>query len=435
MPSSATAMKTAPAVADRWLRPERLVVPAPRTRVSLLQDLLPPDLSARSTTLHVAVTACDAEVWQIETLEAGPGLELPPLPPPSAPSSPAETTPWTITLALPTGLGLETGGYAGDGTPAARLLAGLADRFVTHPNVVNAAALNWAPRGTAYTEGGLLDGWLEGRWDLLPRRSNIVGILLDAGLDEQARCAVENALSTFRTVGGGRCLVEETSTPLAMRLIRGPGGRSLGQLADAGPLVEAARRLVNRGAEAIAILTDMEPLATFDAAYAAGQGPDPIGGLEAMISRLVGRAVGRPTAHAPWIPPSLDQVDPRGAAEELGLSYFLCVLRGLQEAPAAVAPGSHPGGWPAAGVLVVPATAMGGSGTYAASKRGLYLVAVDNPSVLEVTAEALGLEACHARTWAEAAGVVLALREGIAPETLQRPFPRNLVPTLPVHSS
>jgi hypothetical protein len=60
-------------------------------------------------------------------------------------------------------------------------------------------------------------------------------------------------------------------------------------------------------------------------------------------------------------------------------------------------------------------------------ERGIPLITVDNPCLLEVTAEALALERTGAMVlgaagYAEAAGLVLALREGIAPAALRRPL-------------
>lgn len=412
------------AVPDAWVRLGHVEIPAPPPEALAqgLEALLPVSESG-ATCLHAAVVGVAGGRWQVETFEAGPDLTLPPLPRNGGPAAAGQA--WTVTFLAPTGLGLATGGFAGDANPAVSLLAATADRCVTHPNAVNAAALNWARPGVAYVEGGLLDGWLAGRWDLLPQRAHTLGLLIDGGLPLRAQDALDNAIAAFRTVGGGRVIREEMADPLRMTLTRDGRGRSAGTIADASALLEAGHRLMARGATAMAIVSDMTHLALHDEAYASGQGPDPIGGLEAMLSRVLGRALGMPVAHAPWLPVSCDPVDPRGAAEELGLDYLLCVLRGLQRAPVPVAPGTRDA-WPAEGMVVVPRTAAGGSGTLAAAGRGLALVAVDNPGVLDITPAALGIEAWHARSWAEAAGLSLALREGLAPETLERPLARNL---------
>ena len=56
-------------------------------------------------------------------------------------------------LVVPTGIGAEIGGHAGDATPVARLLASVCDTLITHPNVVNASDLNEMPANGLYVEG------------------------------------------------------------------------------------------------------------------------------------------------------------------------------------------------------------------------------------------------------------------------------------------
>ena len=72
------------------------------------------------------------------------------------------------------------------------------------------------------------------------------------------------------------------------------------------------------------------------------------------------------------------------------------------------------------GAVVAPAGALGGAAVLACAERGIPLISVANPCLLEVTAEALGLAAIPASSYAEAAGMVLALREGIDPAALTR---------------
>ena len=44
-----------------------------------------------------------------------------------------------VVMIIPTGIGCEIGGHAGDATPAAKLLASVCDKLIIHPNVVNAS--------------------------------------------------------------------------------------------------------------------------------------------------------------------------------------------------------------------------------------------------------------------------------------------------------
>lgn len=53
-----------------------------------------------------------------------------------------------IVFIVPTGIGAEIGGHAGDASPAAKLIASLCDNFVTHPNVFNASDINEMPENT-----------------------------------------------------------------------------------------------------------------------------------------------------------------------------------------------------------------------------------------------------------------------------------------------
>jgi hypothetical protein len=169
---------------------------------------------------------------------------------------------------------------------------------------------------------------------------------------------------------------------------------------------------------------------------------------------------------------ALDQdLDHRAAAEELGYTFLPCVLVGLSRAPDLVPLGPHgpqargvpdraigmtaadsspepinpaeglsgadrwmagrnwsgvgfqPGALltaTALGAVVAPAGALGGEAVLASAERGIPVIAVQNPCLLQVTGEALGLEVLPAATYAEAAGLVLALREGLDPATLRR---------------
>ncbi len=334
--------------------------------------------------------------------------------------------PFVATLILPTGIGLQTGGFAGDGTVATNLLAQAADVVVTHPNAVNAAGLNWARSNVLYVEGAMLDTWLAGAIALRPVRANRVGVLVDRAIATIGGMPlVQNAIGAFGAVGGGAALCTLTDAPLELALELAPGGTSLGAMRNPDVLVHGARQLVARGADAIALVTEFthltDPASDPGDPYLAGRGVDPIGGLEAILSHIVWHAVGVPCAHAPFLWPSAEACDPRVAAEELGGTFIACVLRGLQTAPRPVALGAaRAGDVLCPDVVIVPQGAVGGSGTLVSGARGLPLIAVDNPSVLSVDSTDLELAATPARSYAEAAGLVLALAAGLDPLALER---------------
>ena len=339
-------------------------------------------------------------------------------------------------LVIPTGIGCAVGGYAGDALPAARLLAAASGCLITHPNVMNGAALYWSDSRIHYVEGSSLDRFASGELLLRPVRRQRVGLLLDAGIEPELRLRQLQVADGCRaTLGLEIGPVVTTDVPLEVSLSLGASGVSWGQLGQPQALLEAGRRLKAAGATAIAVVArfpdDPDPDAL--AAYRQGSGVDALAGAEAVISHLLSRELGLPCAHAPALSPlPLDpSLDPRAAGEELGFTFLPCVLVGLSRAPdllpaaerQPLAPEAPALSIASVGAVVAPAGALGGGAVLACAERGIPVIAVTNPSLLNVTAEALDLEVLPAASYSEAAGLVLALREGIAPAALQRPLP------------
>ena len=92
----------------------------------------------------------------------------------------AETTSsFNTVLVIPTGIGAQIGGHAGDAAPVAKLLGASCDSLITHPNVVNASDMNELPSNGMYVEGSLLSRMLMGNVGLQNVRSNRVLVVLD----------------------------------------------------------------------------------------------------------------------------------------------------------------------------------------------------------------------------------------------------------------
>jgi len=401
----------------------------------------------------------------------------------------SDAPPLPTLLVIPTGVGCAVGGYAGDGLPAARLLAAASGCLITHPNVMNGAALYWSDRRIHYVEGWALDRFAAGELALAPVAGRRVGLLLDAASEPELRARQIQAAEACRaTLGLSIGPVVTTEAPLGVGLSLGPSGSSWGTLERPDALLRAGEKLVAAGATAIAAVARFpdDPDSEALAAYRQGSGVDALAGAEAVISHLLVRHLGIPCAHAPALAtlPLDPGLDPRAAAEELGHTFLPCVLVGLSRAPDLVplgpmgAPpfnalegatgltsatsgrecagaGDGPGGagdhcdrterWPGGrfgpgqgqrragerlevsslGAVVAPAGALGGEAVLASALRGLPLIAVaGNPCLLQVSNEALGLEVLSASSYAEAAGLVLALREGLDPTSLRRPLQR-----------
>ena len=335
-------------------------------------------------------------------------------------------------MVVPTGIGCEVGGYAGDAVPAARLLAAASGCLITHPNVMNGASLYWSDSRIHYVEGSSLDRFAAGELALEPARSQRIGLLLDTGIEEDLRLRhLQVADGCRASLGLTLGPVETTAAPIGVSLSQGESGASWGQLERPDVLLAAGERLRDAGATAIAVVARFpdDPDSEALTAYRQGGGVDALAGAEAVISHWLSRQLNLPCAHAPALSPlEIDpQLDPRAAGEELGYTFLPCVLVGLSRAPAL---------WPAAaapagsirpdqiGAVVAPDGALGGAAVLACAERGVPVIAVENPCVLSVTAEALGLDVLPASSYSEAAGLLLALREGINPEALQRPLGR-----------
>ena len=69
---------------------------------------------------------------------------------------------FNVVFLIPTGIGAEIGGHAGDATPAAQLMAETCDTLILHPNVVNASDINEMPANSLYVEGSVIARLLMG---------------------------------------------------------------------------------------------------------------------------------------------------------------------------------------------------------------------------------------------------------------------------------
>ena len=349
----------------------------------------------------------------------------------------AAGSPLPTLLVVPTGIGCAIGGYAGDALPSARLLAAASGCLITHPNVMNGASLYWSDPRIHYVEGSSLDRFAAGELLLRPVRRQRIGLLLDAGIEEELRQRhLQVADGCRATLGLEIGPVVITDAPLQVELSLGASGVSWGELGRPEALLRAGRQLQAAGATAIAVVARFpdDPDSAELAAYRQGSGVDVLAGAEAVISHLLSLELGLPCAHAPALSPlPLDpRLDPRAAGEELGHTFLACVLVGLSRAPdlirreacGGMAVGLQPADLAieAVGAIVAPAAALGGAAVLACAERRIPVIAVENPCLLPVTAAALDLEVIPATSYSEAAGLLLALREGISPAALQRPL-------------
>jgi hypothetical protein len=336
---------------------------------------------------------------------------------------------------IPTGIGCAFGGYAGDAGPVTALLGAAADLVVTNPNAVNASDFLHLDERTVYTEGYSLNLFADGRAPLYRPRSNRIGVIIERA-ERSSIDAVYNVINAVRAVHGVDVVDHlVTDEPIGTHCVRHESGAYGGQIDDPEVLLEAGRRLIDAGATALAVATNVRGLPAGEyARHFAGAHPNPVGGAEAVVSHLLTRTFGVPSAHAPMRNfkdvglAEVGVVDARAAGEFVSASGLACVLMGLRRAPQfAPRPGCPTTEMIVSDdvvAVVAPATALGSAPVVSAVRRGTPVIAVrENQTILNVTAQALHLDSIiEVDSYLAAAGLVLALRNGIGIDALRRPL-------------
>ena len=99
-----------------------------------------------------------------------------------------------VVMIIPTGIGADIGGHAGDANPAAKLLAAACDTLVVHPNVVNASDINEMPPNALYVDGYMLDRFLDERISLQPGYNEKILLVVNKPVNNQTVNAVSAAI-------------------------------------------------------------------------------------------------------------------------------------------------------------------------------------------------------------------------------------------------
>lgn len=341
-------------------------------------------------------------------------------------------------LLVPTGIGAEIGGHAGDAGPVARLLAGACDTLITHPNVVNASDINELPENGLYVEGSVICRLLMGTAGLQPVRANRVILVMDEHPESEIMELVVNSATAARATLGLDCpRVVRMDPPIQMRAELSTSGRAVGKVDHLERLCEA---LVEHRDEfdAVALATLIDVPSGIHEAYFHSDGTmvNPWGGVEAMLTHSVSTLFDVPSAHAPMME-SLEMlaatfgvVDPRMSAEAVSRCFLHCVLKGLHRSPRIVptTPASAPSGCLTAAevsCLVIPDGCIG-LPTLAALAQGIPVIAVrENRNCMRNDLRALPFRSDQlfiVDNYLEAVGVMTAIQAGVSPSTVRRPL-------------
>jgi Protein of unknown function (DUF3326) len=349
---------------------------------------------------------------------------------------------FNVVMLVPTGVGAHIGGHAGDAGPAAILLSSVCDHLITHPNVVNASDINELPANGLYVEGSVICRLLQGTAGLQRVRSNRVLCVLDDHDVSMLSDVSINSLNAARaTYGLDASQIVLLKPTVELKAEYSSSGRAVGTVDGLEHLVSGLAPFGGTF-DAIALASIIKVPRSYHLDYfnSGGDMVNPWGGVEAIFTHAVSMLFNLPSAHSPMCEDEeileLDTglVDPRMAAEAVSMAFLQCILKGLQRSPRIVTGEAMrtPGVLTAADVscLVVPEGCLG-LPVLAALEQGIPVIAVrENSNLmrndLAVLPWAPGQYRVVENYW-EAAGVLCAMKAGIAPDSVRRPIARAAI--------
>ena len=317
---------------------------------------------------------------------------------------------------IPTGIGAEIGGHAGDGSPAATLIASCCDKLITHPNVYNASDINEMPENVLYVEGSILDRFLEGYIELQEvRTQNKILVVVNKPVSAETI----NAVNAARVTIGIDVEILELKAPLEMEV-------TLDTVAsgDVFGWMELSEQVQKYNFDVLAIHTPIKVSAEIALSYFKNGGINPWGGVEAKASKIIADKLNKPVAHAPIeyhgeVPELMSLhkkiVDPRMAPEVISICYLNCILKGLNKAPR-IGKGLS---FADVDFMISP---MGCNGRphKACQKAKIPIIFVkENKTVLD---EGVFKNSIVVENYWEAVGVIMCMKAGIHRSSVRRPL-------------
>ena len=432
------------------LTEQEINIPAVKGETSLLtyfEEAVRGYLPAKGIPVRFAVTQSDPEKYHCELgilTELGEACI-------SGPTSIFEfsrrevenTSDFNVVMIVPTGIGAEIGGHAGDAAPAARLLAGACDTLITHPNVVNASDINELPENGLYVEGSVISNLLMGTVGLEKVRANRVMLVIDKHKEKQITERTINAASAGRASLGLECpLVVEVDPPIRMLARYSTSGCAVGRVEGLERVCEVLQRHRSEY-DAVALASVIDVPWEFHTEYyeKGGEMVNPWGGVEAMFTHAITMLFGIPAAHSPMFESleiaNLDVgvVDPRMSAEVVSMCFLHCILKGLHRSPRIITDKmvfTHPGVLTAADIscVVIPDGCVG-LPTLAALEQGIPVIAVrENRNRMRNDLEKLPFgpgKFFLVENYLEAVGLMTALKAGVTPSAVRRPLEQTKV--------
>ena len=293
---------------------------------------------------------------------------------------------------VPTGIGASIGGFAGDASKWARRLS-KKSKLIVNPNVVNAACFSGINDNMLYVEGYTLDEFFKGKCSLSESSENKIGVVFDKSIPNEILNLHINTINAIKTVYDINIIdYEITEEEVGIDFFVDKTNISTGNVKNLETIKKASQKLMNKGANAIAIVCLFPEDQGED--YAQGIGVDPVGGVEAIISHYISKELRIPCAHAPAfsdISISTDIVDSRCSSEYITPTFLPCILIGLNNAPQInINSGININDIE---FIVIPYNSLGCIPVFESIKRNIKIFAIkENQTVLNVTSMKLGIK-------------------------------------------
>ncbi len=319
-----------------------------------------------------------------------------------------------VVFIIPTGIGCEIGGHAGDANPVVKLIGSCCNKIITHPNAVNASDINEMPGNTLYVEGSILDRFLRGEIYLEEVFYNKILLIVNTPVSVNTINSVNAAKATI----GANIEIVELRTELKMCGYYDSAGKADGEVQG---FLELCRQVSEYDFDALAIQSVIEVKNDTALEYLKEGGVNPWGGIEAKLSKLVANAINKPVAHSPLenfegvMKDFNEVVDYRLAAEMVSISYLHCILKGLHQAPVL----NYDNGLSVNDIdfLISPINCVG-EPHIACLNAGIPVIAVrENKNILN---DKMPDEFIIVDNYVEAAGLLMAYKAGIDQESVRR---------------
>ena len=348
------------------------------------------------------------------------------------------TKKFNVVFLVPTGIGAEIGGHAGDATPVARLLADSCDTLITHPNVFNASDINEMPENSLYVEGSAICRVMMGAVGLQPVRSNRILVVIDTNKHKIFEHSAINSVNSARAVLGIDCVdIIHLDPSLSMNSEYSSSKRAVGRIDNINHLFSVLKKYTGNYS-AIGISSIIQVPKHYHEDYFRGEGAivNPWGGVEAMLTHAISYKLNVPSAHAPMFEsPEIANMDPgivdaRMSAEAVSMSFFYCVLKGLHKSPKIITDDNvlYSDDIISAkdiSCLVIPDGCLG-LPTLSALEQGIKVIAVrENRNLMKNNLSELPWKEgqfFQADNYLSAVGILRSIKSGLSPSAVRRPF-------------